>query len=147
MDAEGSPLVLVPNHRALSRFRLLVPLLCAARSGHSHSHIAAAIRFRRIPLLGRTLRSLHAFYLRRGTAGRSGADPAGARADRARQDARVSSRATQSHREFLAPKRGLLRCLQATGRTCTLLPVAFSYDQVSKSPPHEPAGTQAAHAF
>jgi fatty acyl-CoA reductase len=33
-------------------------------------------------------------------------------------------------REFLAPKRGLLRCLQATGRTCTLLPVAFSYDRV-----------------
>jgi len=33
-------------------------------------------------------------------------------------------------REFLPPKRGLLRCIQATGRTCTLLPVAFNYDRV-----------------
>jgi alcohol-forming fatty acyl-CoA reductase len=33
-------------------------------------------------------------------------------------------------REFLPPKRGLLRCVQTTGRTCTLLPVALNYDRV-----------------
>jgi hypothetical protein len=33
-------------------------------------------------------------------------------------------------REYLPPKRGLLRCLQSTGTTCTLLPITFTYDRV-----------------
>jgi alcohol-forming fatty acyl-CoA reductase len=130
---EGSPLVLVPNHRSYLDF-VLCSYLCFARPdlGIRIPHIAAAIEFGRIPLLGRMLSSLHAFYLRRGTG---------------REDPELTQRVHEliEHgktleffiegqrsrtREFLAPKRGLLRCLQATGRTCTLLPVAFSYDRV-----------------
>ena len=130
---EGTPLVLVPNHRSYLDF-VLCSYLCFARPdlGIRIPHIAAAIEFGRIPLLGRILSSLHAFYLRRGTG---------------REDPELTQRVHQliecgktleffiegqrsRTREFLAPKRGLLRCLQATGRTCTLLPVAFSYDRV-----------------
>lgn len=130
---EGSPLVLVPNHRSYLDF-VLCSYLCFARPdlGIRLPHIAAAIEFGKIPLLGRILASLHAFYLRRGT-GRE--DPDLTR----RVHALIEQGKTLEFfiegqrsrtREFLAPKRGLLRCLQATGRTCTLLPVAFSYDRV-----------------
>jgi len=131
--SEGSPLVLVPNHRSYLDF-VLCSYLCFARPdlGIRIPHIAAAMEFGKIPLLGRLLSSLHAFYLRRGTG---------------KEDPELTRRVHQlieqgktleffiegqrsRSREFLAPKRGLLRCLQATGRTCTLLPVAFSYDRV-----------------
>ena len=130
---EGSPLVLVPNHRSYLDF-VLCSYLCFARPdlGIRIPHIAAAIEFGRIPLLGRILSALHAFYLRRGTG---------------REDPELTRRVHQlieqgktleffiegqrsRTREFLAPKRGLLRCLQTTGKTCTLLPVAFSYDRI-----------------
>ena len=130
---EGSPLVLVPNHRSYLDF-VLCSYLCFARPdlGIRIPHIAAAIEFGRIPLLGRLLSALHAFYLRRGTG---------------KEDPELTRRVHQlieqgktleffiegqrsRTREFLAPKRGLLRCLQATGKTCTLLPVAFSYDRI-----------------
>jgi glycerol-3-phosphate O-acyltransferase len=44
--------------------------------------------------------------------------------------------------EFLPPKRGLLRCLQASGRTCALLPIAIRYDRVPEQEAfaHELAG-------
>ena len=130
---EGSPLVLVPNHRSYLDF-VLGSYLCFARPdlGIRIPHIAAAIEFGRIPLLGRILSSLHAFYLRRGT-GRE--DPELTRRVHQLIDGGktleffIEGQRSRS-REFLAPKRGLLRCLQATGRTCTLLPVAFSYDRV-----------------
>lgn len=129
----GSPLVLVPNHRSYLDF-VLCSYLCFARPdlGVRIPYIAAAIEFGRIPLLGRILSALHAFYLRRGTG---------------REDPELTRRVHQlieqgktleffiegqrsRTREFLPPKRGLLRCLQTTGRVCTLLPVAFSYDRV-----------------
>jgi alcohol-forming fatty acyl-CoA reductase len=142
---EGSPLVLVPNHRSYLDF-VLCSYLCFARPdlGIRIPHIAAAIEFGRIPLLGRILSALHAFYLRRGT-GRE--DPELTR----RVHELIESGKTLEFfiegqrsrtREFLAPKRGLLRCLQATGRSCTLLPVAFSYDRVPEEAAfaHELAG-------
>lgn len=130
---EGASPVLVPNHRSYLDF-VLCSYLGFARPdlGIRIPHIAATIEFGRIPVLGRILSSLHAFYLRRGTG---------------REDPELTRRVHQligegktleffiegqrsRTREFLPPKRGLLRCLQATGRTCTLLPVAFSYDRV-----------------
>jgi glycerol-3-phosphate O-acyltransferase len=90
------------------------------------------MEFGKIPILGRVLAAMHAFYLRRGT-GRE--DPELTRRVHAliRQGKTleffVEGQRSRS-REFLAPKRGLLRCLQATGTPCTLLPVALTYDRV-----------------
>jgi glycerol-3-phosphate O-acyltransferase len=95
-------------------------------------HIAATMEFGKIPVLGRVLAAMHAFYLRRGT-GRE--DPDLTRRVHAliRQGKTleffIEGQRSRS-REFLAPKRGLLRCLQATGTRCTLLPVALTYDRV-----------------
>jgi 1-acyl-sn-glycerol-3-phosphate acyltransferase len=130
---DGSALVLVPNHRSYLDF-VLCSYLCFARPDLDIPipHVAAAIEFGRIPLLGRILRALQAFYLRRGEG---------------REDPELTRRVAElidegktleffiegqrsRSREFLPPKRGLLRCVQATGRTSTLLPVAFSYDRV-----------------
>jgi fatty acyl-CoA reductase len=78
------------------------------------------------------LTALHAFYLRRGT-GRE--DPELTRRVHAliREERTleffIEGQRSRS-REFLPPKRGLLRCLQASGRVCTILPVALSYDRV-----------------
>ena len=130
---DGSPLVLVPNHRSYFDF-VLCSYLCFARPdlGIAIPHIAATIEFGRIPILGRILAALHAFYLRRGQ-GRE--DPELTR----RVHALIGEGRTLEFfiegqrsrtREFLPPKRGLLRCLQATGRSCTLLPIAISYDRV-----------------
>jgi alcohol-forming fatty acyl-CoA reductase len=130
---DGEPLVIVPNHRSYLDF-VLCSYAAFARPdlGVPIPHIAAAIEFGRIPLLGRILTALHAFYLRRGE-GRE--DPELTR----RVHALVEQGRTleffiegerSRSREFLAPKRGLLRCLQATGRSFTLLPVALTYDRV-----------------
>lgn len=130
---EGAALVIVPNHRSYLDF-VLCSYLAFARPdlGIAIPHIAATIEFGRIPVLGRILRSLHAFYLRRGEG---------------KEDPELTHRVHElvaagrtleffiegqrsRSREFLPPKRGLLRCLQATGKTCVLLPVALSYDRV-----------------
>jgi fatty acyl-CoA reductase len=126
------PVVLVPNHRSYLDF-VLCSYLCFARPdlGIGIPYIAAAIEFGRIPLLGRILTWLHAFYVRRG----AGPDPdLTRRVHRLVEEGKtleffVEGQRSRS-REFLTPKRGLLRCLQATGQTFTLLPVAFSYDRV-----------------
>ena len=129
----GAVLVLVPNHRSYLDF-VLGSYLCFARPdlGIRIPHIAAAVEFGRIPLLGRILGSLHAFYLRRGT-GREDPDLT-RRVHRLIEQGKtleffIEGQRSRS-REFLEPKRGLLRCLQATGRDCVLLPLAFSYDRV-----------------
>jgi nucleoside-diphosphate-sugar epimerase/1-acyl-sn-glycerol-3-phosphate acyltransferase len=126
------PIVLVPNHRSYLDF-VLCSYLCFARPDLRIGipYIAAAIEFGRIPVLGRILTWLHAFYVRRG----AGPDPELTRRvhDLVGQGKTleffVEGQRSRS-REFLVPKRGLLRLLQATGRTFTLLPVAFSYDRV-----------------
>jgi 1-acyl-sn-glycerol-3-phosphate acyltransferase len=129
---EGEPVVLVPNHRSYLDF-VLCSYLCFARPDLRIGipHIAAAIEFGRIPLLGWMLTRLHAFYVQRGTP----PDPElTRRVHRLVEEGRtleffVEGQRSRS-REFLSPKRGLLRCLQDTGRTFTLLPVTFSYDRV-----------------
>lgn len=130
---EGSALVIVPNHRSYLDF-VLCSYLAFARPdlGIPIPYIAATIEFGRIPILGRVLTALHAFYLRRGT-GRE--DPELTRRVHALiREGRtleffIEGQRSRS-REFLPPKRGLLRCLQATGKVCTILPVALSYDRV-----------------
>lgn len=125
--------VLAPSHRSYMDF-VLMSFLCFARPdlGLAIPHVAAAVEFSRIPLLGRLFRWLHAFYLERGRG----------REDKAlthtvhrlvHEDAVleffIEGRRSRSRR-FLPPRRGLLRSLQSTGRRVALLPVAVSYDHV-----------------
>lgn len=130
---EGSALVIVATHRSYLDF-VLVSLLAFARPDLRIPipHVAATMEFGRIPVLGRVLSSLHAFYLKRGT-GKE--DPELTRRIRRfveeGKTLEFFIEGTRSRtREFLEPKRGLLRALQSTGRSVTLLPVALSYDRV-----------------
>ena len=89
------------------------------------------MEFARIPILGRILKSMHAFYLRRG----EGRDPelatrVHALIDEGNTLAFFIEGGRSRTGEFLPPKRGLLRCLQASGRACALMPIALTYDRV-----------------
>lgn len=130
---EGSAVVVVATHRSYLDFILVSYLAFARPDLHIPiPHIAATMEFGKIPILGRILRSLHAFYLRRGTG---------------KEDPELTARVHKllaagktleffiegqrsRTREFLEPKRGLLRCIQATGQPVTILPIALSYDRI-----------------
>lgn len=132
MPADAA-IVLVPSHRSYLDF-VLCSYLAFARPdlGLPIPHIAATMEFGRIPILGRILEALHAFYLRRG---RGAEDPELTRrvhaliARGAALEFFVEGARSRT-REFLPPKRGLLRCLQATGRPVALIPIAISYDRL-----------------
>ncbi|MGB5629887.1 MAG: 1-acyl-sn-glycerol-3-phosphate acyltransferase, partial [Woeseiaceae bacterium] len=130
---DGSPIVLVPSHRSYLDF-VLCSLLMFARPdlGIAIPHIAATSDFARIPFISWLILRLHAFYIERGLG---------------REDTQLTEQVRSlitsgrvleffiegrrsRTRQFLAPRRGLLRSLQATGETCTVLPIAFSYDRV-----------------
>lgn len=126
-------IVLVPSHRSYLDF-ILCSYLAFARPdlGIPIPHIAATMEFGRIPILGRVLQALHAFYLRRGTGME---DPDLTRRVHALMDRGAALEffvegARSRTRAFLPPKRGLLRCLQATGRRVSLIPIAISYDRL-----------------
>lgn len=130
---EGTPIVLVPSHRSYLDF-ILCSLLMFSRPdmGIAIPHIAATSDFARIPVVSWLILRLHAFYIERGLG---------------REDTRLSQQVRSlirsgkvleffiegrrsRTRQFLTPRRGLLRSLQATGETCAVLPIAFSYDHV-----------------
>ena len=133
LDASMMPII-VPTHRSYMDF-LLCPYLFYAQPelGLALPHIAAASEFARIPIVGWLLTKGGAFYVHRGI-GRANADLG----HRIRQ--MVARRATlqffiegkrSRSRQFLPPRRGLLRVLQSTGQPCVLLPIAISYDRRS----------------
>jgi thioester reductase-like protein/1-acyl-sn-glycerol-3-phosphate acyltransferase len=131
-DAE---IVLTPSHRSYLDFVLCSYLAFARPDLLPIPHIAATMEFARIPVLGRILKSMHAFYLRRG----EGKDPDLARRvkeliDEGNTLAFFIEGGRSRTGEFLSPRRGLLRCLQASGRRCALMPVALTYERV---PEHE----------
>ena len=138
---DDCPLVVLPSHRSYLDFVLCSYLFFARPDLRIPiPHIAAAIEFGHIPMLGRVLRSLHVFYLKRGE-GREDKELAGRVHGLIREGKAIEFfiEGTRSRsREFLPPKRGLLRCIQATGETCQLIPVGLSYDRV----PEEAAFTQ-----
>ena len=125
--------VILPNHRSYLDFLLLSFLFFERPDlGISIPKIAAADEFRRIPILGRLFRRAGAFYVQRGH-GREDPDLT----EQIRQlvvgghTLQFFIEGTRSRsRQFLPPKRGLLRALQQTGQHCTLLPIALSYDRL-----------------
>ncbi|MEO7997580.1 MAG: SDR family oxidoreductase [Gemmatimonadaceae bacterium] len=129
----GAAIVLVPSHRSFLDF-VLCSYLAFTRPdlGIKVPYVAAAVEFGRIPLLGYLLRSVHAFYVDRG-ASRENRDlakrvhkmlDAGEVIEFFVEGARSRTRA------FLRPKRGLLRCVESSGRPSMLMPIAISYDRV-----------------
>ncbi len=131
--ANGCPVVLLPSHRSYLDFVLCSYLFFARPDLRIPiPHIAAAMEFGNIPMLGRFLNSLHAFYVKRGE-GHKKEELARWVQQMIREDKAIEFfiEGTRSRsREFLPPKRGLLRCIQATGETCLLLPISLSYDRV-----------------
>ena len=125
--------VLAPSHRSYFDF-LLSSYLCFQHPelGIPVPHIAAAEEFSKIPLVGDILRQARAFYIQRGV----GKEVPEVSAELKRITAQQASlmffvEGQRSRaRRVLPPKRGLLRGLQATGRTFTVLPLAVSYDRV-----------------
>lgn len=129
----GSLHIIIPTHRSYMDF-LLCSYLFFARPdlGIRIPHIAAAEEFSRIPLLGTLFKKTHAFYLRRGL-GKPDEALTQHVHDLVAKDETIQffiEGARSRSRQFLPPRQGLLRVLQATGRTFTLLPVALTYDRV-----------------
>lgn len=125
--------VLAPSHRSYFDF-LLVSYLCFAKPelGLRVPHIAAAEEFGRIPIVGSLLRRARAFYLRRGAGERRPElDTAIARLLANGESLMFFVEGQRSRsRHTLAPKRGFLRALQATGRSFVILPIAVSYERI-----------------
>lgn len=132
---QGDLIVLTPSHRSYMDF-LVTSLLCFAHPGLGLKipRVAATEDFSRIPLVGPLLERAGAFYIQRGL-GR--ADPALTQQITALVKAGHSLEfyveGTRSRsRRFLAPKRGILRALQQTGRRAVILPLSISYDRVAE---------------
>jgi 1-acyl-sn-glycerol-3-phosphate acyltransferase len=130
---DDSPLVIVPSHRSYFDFVLCSYLFFARPDlGIPIPYVAAATEFGRIPVLGRVLNALHAFYVARGPRRENKELAHRVHAIlRAGKTIEFFIEGTRSRsRAFLSPKRGLLRCVQTYGKTCTLLPVSITYDRV-----------------
>ncbi|KAL7942082.1 acyltransferase domain-containing protein [Trichoderma barbatum] len=126
-------IVIMPTHRSYMDF-VICPYLFYQFPvlGVKIPCIAAQDQFSRIPVVGWLLRRLGAFYIKRGV-GR--ADPELNEHVRrlVEQDEHIlffpEGQRSRS-REFLSPRRGLLRSLQSTGKSFKILPVSISYERV-----------------
>jgi alcohol-forming fatty acyl-CoA reductase len=130
---EDTLLLIVPTHRSYLDFILCSYLFFAyPELGIPIPHIAAAQEFGKIPVLGRLIRQTQAFYVQRGL-GKENPELTRQIHDlvRRRQALEFFIEGTRSRsRQPLTPRRGILKCLQATGQACTLLPISISYDRV-----------------
>lgn len=130
---EGAHIVLVPSHRSYLDF-VLCSFLMFARPDMRIAipHIAATSDFARIPIISWLILRLHAFYIERGL-GREDTKLTGQVRDLVRSgrviEFFIEGKRSRT-RQFLAPRRGLLRSLQATGETFAVLPIAFSYERL-----------------
>jgi len=133
MRPENAGIALLPSHRSFLDF-VLCSYLAFTRPdlGIRLPYVAAAVEFGRIPLLGSVLRSVHAFYVDR-KASRENRDLA-KRVHKMLDNGDVIEffveGARSRSREFLRPKRGLIRCLESWGRPVMVMPIAISYDRV-----------------
>jgi len=129
---EEFPLVIVPVHRSYFDFLFCSYLFHAhPELGIKLPKIAAAEEFGEVPILGHLLNRAGAFYIRRGV-GKEDVELTEhveeLVAERAVFEFFPEGKRSRA-REFLPPKRGLLRCLQGTGETFAILPIAISYDR------------------
>jgi nucleoside-diphosphate-sugar epimerase/1-acyl-sn-glycerol-3-phosphate acyltransferase len=127
--------VLAPSHRSYMDF-LVTSLLCFAHPGLGLKlpRIAASDDFAKIPIIGRLLEAAGAFYIKRGT---GAPDPELTRQITELVNAGHSlefyAEGTRSRcRRFLAPKRGILRAIQQTGRPTVVVPLTISYDRIAE---------------
>ncbi len=129
----GHLIVLAPSHRSYFDF-LLSSYVCFQHPelGIPMPRIAAAEEFSRLPVVSRVLTRAGAFYVRRGV-GRA-VPELGQELERVVKEARALMFFIEGQRSrgrrVLAPKRGLLRALQATNRPFAVLPIAISYERV-----------------
>lgn len=126
-------IVIMPTHRSYMDF-VICPYLFYQFPvlGVKIPCIAAQHQFSRIPVLGWLLRRLGAFYVRRGV-GRADTELNEHVRRLVEQDEHIlffpEGQRSRS-REFLSPRRGLLRSLQSTGKSFKILPVSISYERV-----------------
>jgi alcohol-forming fatty acyl-CoA reductase len=125
--------VLAPSHRSYFDF-LLSCYLCFQHPelGIPVPRIAAAEEFASIPVVGSLLTKAGAFYVRRGVG--KAVPEVRRELERALSDEGslmffIEGQRSRG-RHVLAPKRGLLRALQETGRSFAVLPIAISYERV-----------------
>lgn len=125
--------VLAPTHRSMMDF-LVCSYLCFAHPELKIAipYIAADLQLGKLPFLGWLLKQAYAFYLKRG---QGKADPELNAQLRqlvdSQQTLEIFIEGTRSRsRQCLPPKRGLLRALQQTGVTCSLLPISINYDRI-----------------
>lgn len=125
--------VIVPTHRSYMDFILCSYLFFDQPDLRiAIPHIAAAQEFSKIPILGWLFKQMQAFYIKRGL-GKENPTLTRQLHDlvQRRQTLEFFIEGTRSRsRKFLAPKRGILRCLQGTGQKCRILPVSITYDRV-----------------
>ncbi|HEU4878710.1 MAG TPA: SDR family oxidoreductase, partial [Gemmatimonadaceae bacterium] len=127
--------VLAPSHRSYMDF-LVTSLLCFAHPGLGLKlpRVAASDDFSKIPIVGRLLEAAGAFYIKRGV---GAPDPALTQqiADlvESGQSLEFYAEGTRSRsRRFLAPKRGILRAIQQTGRSAVVVPLSIAYDRIAE---------------
>lgn len=125
--------VIIPTHRSYVDF-----LVCSYIFYHHPDlgidlpYIAAAEEFSHIPIIGRIFKQCRAFFVKRGQVKRSPslADQIQSFAD----DGKTLEFFIEGKRSrsglMLAPKRGLLRCLQATNKPIAVLPIAISFEKL-----------------
>lgn len=129
-------IVVVPSHRSYMDFVLCSYLFFShPELNIAIPHIAADSEFGRLPILGWLFKQTHAFYIKRGQ-GRE--DPELTQSIRelaaGSQTLEFFIEGTRSRsRQFLRPKRGLMRSLQSTKFPCTVLPISISYDLVPEA--------------
>ncbi|KAL6695525.1 acyltransferase domain-containing protein [Trichoderma pleuroticola] len=126
-------IIIMPTHRSYMDF-VICPYLFYQFPvlGVKIPCIAAQDQFSRIPILGWLLRRLGAFYVRRGI-GRADPELNDQVRQLVEQDEHIlffpEGQRSRS-REFLSPRRGLLRSLQSTGKSFKILPVSISYERI-----------------
>ncbi|MEO8181011.1 MAG: SDR family oxidoreductase [Deltaproteobacteria bacterium] len=129
----GHLLVLAPSHRSYFDF-LLSSYVCFQHPelGIPVPRIAAAEEFSRLPVVSRILSRAGAFYVRRGVG--KAVPELGQELDRIVKESGALMFFIEGQRSrgrrVLAPKRGLLRALQATDRPFAVLPLAIAYERV-----------------
>jgi alcohol-forming fatty acyl-CoA reductase len=129
----GNLMVIAPSHRSHMDFVLCSYLFFShPELNIAIPHIAADSDFERLPFLGWFLKKTHAFYIKRGQ-GQKVLDVKTSIQDLVKSGKTIEFfiEGTRSRsRQFIRPKLGLMRSLQSTQLSCTILPISISYDLI-----------------